>query len=169
MAIDVKISHSYIKSSNDLIDNSTNKQVKTSETDKAKLNSLGSNHIKSINQNFSQTISKIYAQKLDGELKEVINKIKIIGQTFFRSPSEKTLNEFKYAIKYFLKRVSKELFMLKEELGAKKEGKQKVYQLIEILDHETNKLTRETFLTDKAIILLSSLDEIRGLVIDLIS
>ena len=60
------------------------------------------------------------------------------------------------------------MFSLKEELGNEKEGQRKVYQLVETLDKEVDALTRETLQKDKALLLLGSLDDLRGLIVDLV-
>lgn len=106
---------------------------------------------------------------LEGNLGELIGKIRALGKKFLQSPSTDTLDEYRDGIGQFLERVSKELFALKQEFGMAKEGQQKVYQLVETVDRELETLTRDTLREEQALRLLGSLDEIRGLVLDILS
>ena len=123
----------------------------------------------SIDKNFASSLKEAHRNILDVELKEMLNKVKLLGEQFFRAPDEKKLNAYKDGIKAYLKRISTDLFSLKEELGSQKNGQQKVYQLVETINSEIDSLTREYLQKDKALFLLASLDEIRGLVLDLIT
>ncbi|RCK78658.1 MAG: hypothetical protein OZSIB_1185 [Candidatus Ozemobacter sibiricus] len=117
---------------------------------------------------FSASLKEAWRTRLDGELKEILSSIRALGERFFRAPDEASLNAYKNGIKGYLKRIATELFSLREEAGSPKNGQQKVYQLVETVDAEMDSLTRETLQKDKALALLASLDEIRGLVLDLI-
>jgi len=118
--------------------------------------------------NFYDSVVTAQKSLVDGDLKEMLAQVRSLGDRFFKSPDENTLESYKSGIKSYLERVSKELFSLKQESGTPKEGYQKVYQFVETLDSETDSLTRETLQKDKSLRLLASLDEIRGLVLDLI-
>jgi len=78
------------------------------------------------------------------------------------------LNSYKESVKLFLKKLKEEFLSLKEEFGAKKDGEQKVYQTVNTAESEVSALTREALTENKAIELLASLDDIRGLVLDII-
>lgn len=106
---------------------------------------------------------------LEGNLSELLGKIRALGKKFLQSPSNDTLEEYRDGIGQFLERISKELFSLKQELGLEKDGQQKVYQLVETVNRELETLTRDTLREEQALRLLGSLDEIRGLVLDLLS
>lgn len=103
----------------------------------------------------------------DGNMKELIEVVKARGDQFVKSPDETLLNSYKESIKMFLKKIKDEFLSLKEEFGTKKDGEQKVYQLVETSEHEVAELTRETLTESKAMGLLASLDDIRGLVLDI--
>ncbi len=118
---------------------------------------------------FNASMKQAHRTRLDGELKEILGTIRALGDRFLRSPDEAKLNSYKDGIKGYLKRIATELFSLRQETGSPKDGQQKVYQLVETVDAEIDSLTRETLQKDKALALLASLDEIRGLVLDLIT
>ena len=107
--------------------------------------------------------------QVDGELQSLLDAVKANGDRFLKSPNETRLESYKDSIQAFLKRAGKELFSLKEEFGAAGRGQQKVYQLVETVNRDLDALTRETLEKDKALQLLSALDDIRGLLIDLIT
>ena len=124
---------------------------------------------KSNGTGFSESVKTARRSLVDGELKGMLDQTRRLGDVFLKSPDESKMNSYKQAIKEFLERAGKELFSLKQEMGNASQGQQKVYQLIETVDREVDSLTRETLQKDKALLLLGSLDDIRGLVLDLIS
>lgn len=118
---------------------------------------------------FADSLKDARAAQLDGELKEILSKIRALGDRFFRSPDGEKLDAYKGGIKQYLQRVGKEMFSLRQETGTPKDGQQKLYQLVETINSELDDLTRKTLQQDKALQLLASLDDIRGLVLDLIT
>lgn len=116
---------------------------------------------------FGTAIKSARRQVLDGDLRQMLDQVKILGDKFFRSPDEDGLDTYKDAISQYLDRVSKETFSLRQELGSMKDGQQKVYQLVDTVKSDIDGLTRESLQKDKALALLGSLDDIRGLVLDL--
>lgn len=122
-----------------------------------------------VEQTFAASLKTIDREIVSGDLKALLDSIRQIGDVFLRSPDEKKLNSYKDAVGTYLKRVSKELFSLRNEPGVMENGKQKVYQLVETVQAEIDNLTRETLQKDKALSFLASLDDIKGLVMDLLS
>lgn len=118
---------------------------------------------------FSDSVKSARRTVLDGELKAMLEQTRTLGDTFFRSPDEGKLDRYKSAIREYLDRARNELFSLKQEFGSAQGGQQKVFQLVETVNKEVDDLTRETLQKDKALQLLGSLDDIRGLVLDLIT
>lgn len=118
---------------------------------------------------FSESVTSARKSILDGELRQMLDQTRKLGDVFLRSPDEPKLEKYKQAIREYLGRASKEMFSLKQETGDAREGRQKVYQLVETVNKEVDTLTRETLQKDQALNLLASLDEIRGLVLDLIT
>ncbi|HNV68703.1 MAG TPA: YaaR family protein [Candidatus Ozemobacteraceae bacterium] len=118
---------------------------------------------------FTASLKAARRTLLEGNLSELLGKIRALGKKFLQSPSNDSLEEYRDGVGQFLERVSKELFSLKQELGLEKDGQQKAYQLVETVNRELETLTRETLRDEQALRLLGSLDEIRGLVLDLLS
>lgn len=104
----------------------------------------------------------------NGSMKELINEVKTRGEKFLRNPEEGLLNSYKESVKLFLNKLKNEFLSLKEEFGAKRDGEQKIYQTVDTADGEVSALTREALSEGKALNLLASLDDIRGLVLDVI-
>lgn len=117
---------------------------------------------------FADSVKGARRELLDGDLRKIIDQVRTRGDQFLRNPTHATLDFYKDGIKQFLQRAKKELFSLKEENGPKKDGQQKVFQLVETLDADVNALTQETLQKDKSLSLLASLDEIRGLVLNVV-
>ncbi|OGK09616.1 MAG: hypothetical protein A2W80_07220 [Candidatus Riflebacteria bacterium GWC2_50_8] len=115
---------------------------------------------------FQSTIKGARMEIFDGDMRELIGMVKERGEKFIRSPEEGLLNSYKESIRMFLKKLKDEFLSLKEEFGCKKDGEQKVYQLVERSESEVNELTREALNSNKAMDLLTSLDDVRGLVLD---
>jgi len=115
---------------------------------------------------FADSVKTARRELLDGDLRELLDKTRALGERFFRSPDESKLNAYKSGIREFLEKVRGEMFNLKEEKGGFQEGRQKIFQLVEVVQTDVDALTRETLQKDKALTLLASLDEIRGLVIN---
>ncbi len=118
---------------------------------------------------FADSVKTARKTLLDGELRKMLDQTRALGEVFLRSPDEEKLDRYKQGIKEYLERASKEAFSLRQEFGTAHGGQQKVYQLVETVNKEIDSLTQETLQKDKALALLSSLDEIRGLVLDLFS
>ena len=66
-----------------------------------------------------------------------------------------------------MQKLAKDFLSLKEEFGAPREGEQKVFQLVNSIESEVESLTKETLTQNRAVGLLSSLDDVRGLVLDI--
>lgn len=116
---------------------------------------------------FMANMKEARLEIFDGDMKELVEIVKARADKFIRSPEEGLLNSYKDSVKMFLKKLKDEFLSLKEEFGDKKDGEQKVYQLVNKAEAEVESLTRETLTESKAVGLLASLDDIRGLVLDI--
>lgn len=121
---------------------------------------------RSAGADFQSSIKGARLGIFDGDMRELIGIVKERGEKFMRAPEEGLLNSYKDSIRMFLKKLKDEFLSLKEEFGCKQEGEQKVYQLVETSEAEVSELTREALSSNKAMNLLTSLDDIRGLVLD---
>ena len=120
------------------------------------------------NGEFRATLKDARLGIFNGTMKELITEVKTRGEKFLRNPDEGLLNSYKESVKLFLNKLKNEFLSLKEEFGAKKDGEQKIFQTVDTADGEVAALTREALSEGKAINLLASLDDIRGMVLDVI-
>ncbi|MBU1106511.1 MAG: YaaR family protein [Candidatus Riflebacteria bacterium] len=121
---------------------------------------------RSTSTDFQSSIKGARLEIFDGDMRELIGIVKERGEKFLRSPEEGLLNSYKESIRLFFKKLKDEFLSLKEEFGCRKDGEQKVYQLVDTSAAEVTDLTREALSSNKAMNLLTSLDDIRGLVLD---
>jgi uncharacterized protein YaaR (DUF327 family) len=116
---------------------------------------------------FSEKVKETRTRLLSDDLDELARIVKERGKTFLKSPEEGLLKSYKESIKQFLKKVANEFLSLKEEFGASQDSEQKVFQLVNSVDSEVESLTKDTLSENRAVGLLASLDDIRGLVLDI--
>lgn len=116
---------------------------------------------------FTGKIKEARVQLLSNDLDELAKIAKNRGDSFLKSPDETLLQSYKESIKQFLHKLAKDFLSLKEEFGAPREGEQKVFQLVNSIESEVESLTKETLTQNRAVGLLSSLDDVRGLVLDI--
>ncbi len=120
------------------------------------------------NGEFRATLKEARLGLFNGTMKELITEVKARGEKFLRNPEEGLLNSYKESVKLFLNKLKNEFLSLKEEFGAKKDGEHKIFHTVDTAEGEVAALTREALSEGKAINLLASLDDIRGMVLDVI-
>lgn len=126
------------------------------------------NQLKAAPATFAESIKTNVLKETNTALTELISKVSETGKAFVKQPQEETLNLYKESIKLFLGELKRNFLSLKEEFGAKRDGEQKVYQIVNSIETEVENLTKEAFSENIATELLCSLDDVRGLVIDII-
>lgn len=110
--------------------------------------------------NFAET------QQLRIEFDELVDEITKQGEKFSKNPTHEELSIYKSMIKQFLKHATDNMFRVEYHTGGRM--KQKIYTLMKIIDEKLEALTRLVLdQQTKNIDLLATLDEIRGLLIDL--
>jgi uncharacterized protein YaaR (DUF327 family) len=116
---------------------------------------------------FYEELASTEVQQLHLEFDRLVEEISRQGDLFARNPTQKQLVLYKSMIKDFLKYVSEHMFQVEHYTGGKL--KQKIYTVTTIIDEKLNDLTTQV-MSQQAnnIQLLSTLDEIRGLLIDLV-
>ncbi len=150
-----------VKISNTTISNSSSSGVKSSQTATSAGGVGGSD-------SFQSVFKTARLDNFNGSMKELLDIVKVRGDAFIHSPQEESLNSYRESVKLFLNRIKDEFLSLKEEFGASRDGEQRVYQLVETAGGQADSMTKEAFTQDKALDLLASLDDIRGLVLDVI-
>lgn len=118
---------------------------------------------------FGTALRTARREALDGDFQTLLAEVRARGKRFLDRPDENTLETYKDGVRQFLKKVATEVFALKEDAGRPQDGQQKIYQLVETVREDLDSLTRSTLQQDKALGLLASLDDIRGLVLDLVT
>ena len=136
-----------VKISNSTINNNASSGVKTSQTTNSTSGVGGSD-------SFQSVFKTARLDNFNGTMKELLDIVKVRGDAFIHSPQEESLSSYRESVKLFLNRIKDEFLSLKEEFGASRDGE--------------HSMTKEAFTQDKALDLLASLDDIRGLVIDVI-
>lgn len=133
-----------------------------------KAGSVNSGSASNFASSFASVIKDTSIKAFNGSMQELISIVQANGAKFIKNPDEDNLNSYKNSIKQYLERFKKEFISLKEEFGTKQNGEQKIYQLLNTIEEDVASVTRETLTNSKATELLSSLDDIRGLVIDIL-
>ena len=150
-----------IKFNSNTINNPSSSGVKASQSS-TQLNSPDGTN------SFQSVFKTARLDNFNGSMKELLDIVKIRGEAFIHSPQEESLSSYRESVKLFLNRIKEEFLSLKEEFGSSRDGEQRVYQLVDKANGEADNMTKEAFSQDKALDLLASLDDIRGLVIDVI-
>lgn len=150
-----------VKIDNNNINNATSSGIRSSQNTSNSSGVVGSN-------TFQSVFKTARLDNFNGTMQELISIVRQRGEAFIHAPQEESLSSYRESVKYFLNRIREEFLSLKEEFGASRDGEQRVYQLVEKADGQADSLTKEAFTQDKALDLLSSLDDIRGLVLDVI-
>ena len=150
-----------VKISNTTISNTSSSGVKSSQTTNSASGVGGSD-------SFQSVFKTARLDNFNGTMKELLDIVKTRGTEFIHSPQEESLNSYRESVKLFLNRIKDEFLSLKEEFGASRDGEQRLYQLVETAGGQADSMTKEAFTQDKALDLLASLDDIRGLVLDVI-
>lgn len=117
---------------------------------------------------FEKQLKNESVKILDGDLKTLIDKVKTEGEKFVKAPDEKNLASYKEIVKSFLNKLTKGFLSLKEEFGADQDGERKIFQIVKKTETSVENLTKENLTENKALSLLGSLDDIKGLVLDVL-
>lgn len=142
------------------------------KTIKEKLKSIKKRKAQSVTVRQSPFMDKIFeiqqVKSIKLELDKLIEEIDLAGKEFAQNPTLDSLKKYKTLIKSFLELVVKNIYKVKEKFGKRYWLKQKVYVIIEKINHKLEKLTNYILKKESEHIdLLATLDEIRGLLIDL--
>jgi uncharacterized protein YaaR (DUF327 family) len=119
-----------------------------------------------VQSRFYDELQFAQTEKLDLEFDKLVDAITEQGKRFYRNPTQELLKIYKSMVKDFLEYVTEHMFQIEHYTGGRM--KQKIYTVAKIIDEKLQALT-QLVLSQQAqnIELLSTLDEIRGLLIDL--
>ncbi len=150
-----------VKINNSTINNTASGGIKSSQSSTSVSGANASN-------SFQSVFKTARLDNFNGSMKELLDIVRARGDAFIHAPQEESLSSYRESVKLFLNRIKEEFLSLKEEFGSSRDGEQRVYQLVNKANGQADAMTKEAFTQDKALDLLASLDDIRGLVIDVI-
>lgn len=117
---------------------------------------------------FTAVLKNSAIKSFDGTMQELIAIVQKTGNIFLRNPNEDNLNSYKDSLKQYLEKFKNEFISLSQEFGLKPNGDKNVYTILNTIESDVAAITRDTLTNNKATELLATLDDIRGLVIDIL-
>lgn len=140
----------------------TNVRIKKKKTQKGSTGLIDIVHSRFYDELKIAETEKVYI-KFDNLIEEITKQ----GEKFSRKPTYESLKYYKSMIMEFLKYVTKNMFSVEHNTGGSR-MKQKIYTVTKIIDSKLIALT-ELIINQQThnIDLLATLDEIRGLLVDL--
>jgi len=125
-----------------------------------------SEHVNVLQSRFYDELKLAETEDLHIEFENLVQEITQQGEKFYKNPTLQELKLYKSMIRKFLKYVTDRMFAVEQHTGGR--WKQKIYTISKVIDAKLEALTK-LVVSQQAnnINLLSALDEIRGLLIDL--
>lgn len=116
----------------------------------------------------SERIKKVTDPKLRGELSALILEVEEKGKRLYASKGRQEFEEYKASVKKFMQKVVSGSFKMEERHGTKKDGKFVVYLTLQKVDEALENLGQLLLAGQQdSIRILNSLDEIRGMLLDM--
>ncbi|HHX96899.1 MAG TPA: YaaR family protein [Clostridia bacterium] len=118
-------------------------------------------------KNILQEESSLYWQE---RLQLLLENLDQLGQRLLKTFSIEDLLVYKQLLSSFLDEAVGQMYVVKKETGWLPSGRRKLYQRVELLNQEVEKLTQLILDEQKdSVQLVAKLDTIRGLLVDLYS
>jgi len=132
---------------------------------KRKKKLLGSVNV--VNNRFYEELELVETDNIKVEFDHLVEEITKQGEKFYRNPVYNELKIYKSMIKQFIKHTTDNMFSVEHYIGGRIRIRQKIYTITKIIDQKLEALTK-LIISEQSqnIDLLSTLDEIRGLLID---
>jgi|YNPMSStandDraft_1061717.scaffolds.fasta_scaffold06010_2 uncharacterized protein YaaR (DUF327 family) len=119
-------------------------------------------------QFFDEILAVQQVESIKADLEELLNEIDNAGKEFSKNPTMETLKKYKTLVKSFMEMIIKRIYKIKEKYGKKSFLKQKVYIIVEKINSKLEELTKYVLNKESSNLdLLATMDEIRGLLVDL--
>jgi uncharacterized protein YaaR (DUF327 family) len=130
---------------------------------------------------FSQTIKPLVEKKeadldFDGDkgnnetLSQLLDDVYAKGEQLKQSPTLDTIKEYRWSVKKLLKEITEKMLKLEEKVSGINILKRKRFTLVKVIDRKLESLAAEVLRTQKEQLkILSRVDEINGLLVDLLS
>ncbi|MDH4127729.1 MAG: YaaR family protein [Spirochaetota bacterium] len=113
---------------------------------------------------FAQEIKNNYRSQLEGEISDLIEKLEISGKRFSENPNVDNLTIYKKNVQSFLSFATKNSYQIKEVYGRRVD-----YKIVNTINSKLEELSQQVISQEvPRMSLLAKIDEIRGLIIDLI-
>lgn len=122
--------------------------------------------VEMVHGRFYDELQLAETEELHLEFDALVQQISEVGKRFGKNPTIELLKQYKSMIREFLEHVTDNMYHVEKHTSGKL--RQKIYTTARIIDQKLEALT-ELVLTQQArnIDLLATLDEIRGMLIDL--
>ncbi len=116
----------------------------------------------------SERIKKVTDPNLRAELSGLILEVEEKGKKLYASKSRGEFEEYKASVKKFMQKIVSGSFKMEEKHGTKKDGKFVVYLTLQKVDEALDHLGQLLLAGQQdSIRILNSLDEIRGMLLDM--
>jgi hypothetical protein len=147
------------------------KDIKTRKKDKSAMPFPGAPEVNKLESTFLEELQKASVKDEDDQkrtLDDILRSLDEQGKRFQEKPTMEELIKYKTLVRKFLDRTVRQSMKVQEHKGMRKIQGQKLYKQIEIIDQKLSDLTLIILQKEvKNINLMSKLDEIRGLLLDL--
>ena len=147
------------------------KDLKTRKKDRSTSPFTGAPEVNTLDSKFMEELKKASFKEEDDKRKtldEILQNLDEQGRKFQDKPTMEELLKYKALVRKFLDRTVRQSLKIHDHKGTRKVTGQKLYKQIEIIDQKLSDLTLCIIQKEgKNINLMSKLDEIRGLLIDL--
>lgn len=115
----------------------------------------------------NERVQKVSDPVLKAELAGLILEVEEKGKKLFASKGRRDFEEYKAAVKKFMNRVVNTSFRMEEKHGQKKDGKFVVFLTMQKVDDALENLAQLLLAGQQdSMRIISSLDEIRGMLLD---
>jgi len=117
---------------------------------------------------FRRELVKARAEGWEEELAELADRIDRQGRRLVETMALKDLVDYQNLVRDFMSIVVTRLYRLREETGRDRKGRQRLYLLVEEIQHRLRELVSMVIEKEQPRLeVLAKLDEIRGLLLDL--
>ncbi len=115
-------------------------------------------------KDFAEDLKVSYTAQFRDEIDQLVDQLDKNGRRFAENPSAENLRVYKRDIQSFLYFVTKQSYKVKEIYGRRVD-----YKIIDTINEQLEELSRDVISREvPRMALLAKIDEIRGLIIDLI-
>jgi hypothetical protein len=126
--------------------------------------------INEVESPFAEQLSRAEETETRKELDKLLEKIDEQAKIFLSQPIFENMRKYKELVQAFMKEVSNKLYKIREHTSSRFVKNRKVYFLLEKIDEKLIELTEKVLSEQaKTIELVSCVDEIRGMLMDLYS